>query len=204
MRWSVLPILGLMLCLSRPVAAQNNMHTISGLIAQNGSGIGEIEIALSGTKADTTTSNNAGEYTFSGLPEGEYTLTPNSDRFTFTPQQYDFTLSAGSMNTLPIFEAAIATAIPANQPPLQTLLFPNAPNPFIGHTTIRFQLGTAAPVKLEVYDLIGRQIKTLLDAERLPGQYKVRFEPDALPAGIYFFRLSTNTNQVTRPMILAH
>ncbi len=204
MRYHVFWILliGIVLLPGWPAAGQTNLQSISGLIAQNGAGIGDVMIALSGPKADTTISNDAGEYTFSDLPVGEYTLTPFSDRFTFNPQQYNFTLSSGPTNTLPIFEAAVATANASDQLPRQTLLYPNAPNPFIDYTTIRFELGYTTPVKLDVFDLLGLQIQTLVDAQQYqPGQYEIRFMPGALPSGLYFYRLSTNTERITRPMI---
>lgn len=205
MRYHVLRILliGVLFFPAWPAAGQTTLQSISGLIALNGAGIGDIEIALSGPKADTTISNDAGEYTFSDLPVGAYTVTPYSDQFTFSPQQYNFTLSSGPTNTLPLFEATVATASVTDQLPRQTLLYPNVPNPFGAYTTIRFKLGYTTLVRLDVFDLIGRQIQTLVDAQQYqPGLYEHRFTPEALPSGLYFFRLTTSTERITRPMIL--
>jgi hypothetical protein len=67
----------------------------------------------------------------------------------------------------------------------------NTPNPFRLSTTIRFALERPGHVKLEMFDLAGRQVATLLDGARPAGDAEVDFDPRGLPGGVYFYRLST-------------
>jgi hypothetical protein len=69
------------------------------------------------------------------------------------------------------------------------LLAQNYPNPFNGTTTIEFHLARYGNVSLRVYDLLGREVKTLLEENRPPGLYKVRWDTKNAPSGVYFCRL---------------
>jgi len=82
----------------------------------------------------------------------------------------------------------------------------NYPNPFNPTTTIQFQLGKQEFVSLKIFDVLGKQIKTLVNGKKNKGKYSVRFNAANLPSGIYFYRLTVkDKNQkssVTRKMIL--
>ncbi len=69
-------------------------------------------------------------------------------------------------------------------------LYQNYPNPFNPSTKIAFDLPQDAKVKLVIYDILGRQIKTLVDNElRTAGKYTIEFNGSHLASGIYFYRL---------------
>ncbi|TFH52863.1 MAG: T9SS type A sorting domain-containing protein [Candidatus Zixiibacteriota bacterium] len=67
----------------------------------------------------------------------------------------------------------------------------NFPNPFNPSTTIGYDLKEAADVRLTVFDLLGRQVATLVNAHQNAGRYSVNFEAGAMPSGVYFYRLET-------------
>ncbi|MCH8942656.1 MAG: T9SS type A sorting domain-containing protein [Bacteroidetes bacterium] len=69
-------------------------------------------------------------------------------------------------------------------------LFQNYPNPFNPSTTISFQLPALSFVILKIYDVLGREVKTLINKEMKAGNYKVDFNASQLSSGIYFYRLS--------------
>jgi len=83
-------------------------------------------------------------------------------------------------------------------------LMQNYPNPFNPETTLRYQLPEASSVKLEVYDVLGRKVATLVDAKQEAGRYTVRFNAAAygLASGIYFYRLSAGKFVETKKMLL--
>ena len=83
-----------------------------------------------------------------------------------------------------------------------TILYPNSPNPFEQATTIRYALPVACHVNIDVYDISGRRITTLLDATRGAGPGSVRWEPGRCPAGIYLCRLNAGGIVETRRMVL--
>ncbi|MBE2256888.1 MAG: T9SS type A sorting domain-containing protein [Ignavibacteria bacterium] len=70
-------------------------------------------------------------------------------------------------------------------------LFQNYPNPFNPTTNIDFQIKNESFVELEIYDLMGRKIKTLLNKNLNSGSYSVKFEAENLSSGIYFYKLKT-------------
>jgi hypothetical protein len=79
----------------------------------------------------------------------------------------------------------------------------NYPNPFNPATTIEFTLPAAENVTLKVFDMLGRQVATLVDGVREAGSHRVVFEPLALPSGSYFYELRAGTfREVQRMMLL--
>ncbi|UCF64038.1 MAG: right-handed parallel beta-helix repeat-containing protein, partial [bacterium] len=68
-------------------------------------------------------------------------------------------------------------------------LYQNHPNPFNPKTVIRWQLAVAGKVSLEIYNLKGQKITTLLSTSLLPGLHSVEFDASNLASGVYFYRL---------------
>ena len=78
----------------------------------------------------------------------------------------------------------------------------NYPNPFNPATTIRYALLQRAAVRLSVYDVQGRLVRVLVEAEQATGWHEVRFEAGALPSGVYSYRLEAGAFQTMRQMLL--
>lgn len=78
----------------------------------------------------------------------------------------------------------------------------NYPNPFNPSTLITFHIPSAGPVRLEVVDVSGRIVSTLVDGIRQPGSYRIRFDADGLGSGLYLYRLQTSGGTLTRKMML--
>jgi hypothetical protein len=76
------------------------------------------------------------------------------------------------------------------------------PNPVRGAADVRFVLAETAAVRISVYDAGGRFRKLLLDERRDPGEHRVRWNPDGLPAGAYFVRLETPAGASTVSLVL--
>ncbi|MEM6336709.1 MAG: T9SS type A sorting domain-containing protein [Bacteroidota bacterium] len=78
----------------------------------------------------------------------------------------------------------------------------NYPNPFNPTTTIEFGVDVAGPATLKVFDMLGREVATLLDEAISAGSYTATFEASSLPSGTYFYTLSANGQSVTKSMVL--
>jgi len=78
----------------------------------------------------------------------------------------------------------------------------NYPNPFNPVTNIRFGLPASGFVSLKVYDLLGREVATLVNETRAPGSYTERFDARSLASGTYLYRLTTPSQSATRKLIL--
>ncbi len=81
-------------------------------------------------------------------------------------------------------------------------LLPNYPNPFSGATVLTYVLSEAAPVRLTVFDLLGREVETLVDGFQPPGEHRVTFVAGALSDGVYLYRLVVGSRTFTRTMVL--
>lgn len=78
---------------------------------------------------------------------------------------------------------------PAAQLPGDFQLFQNYPNPFNPITEIRFKIADVREVSLKVYDILGREITTLIHESLSPGSYSTRWNADGVASGVYFYRL---------------
>ncbi len=81
-------------------------------------------------------------------------------------------------------------------------LFQNYPNPFNPETKIKYQTSKLMNIKLIVFDILGKEVKTLINKKHNPGTYEVIFDGNNLPSGIYFYRLENEKNFITKKMIL--
>jgi hypothetical protein len=78
----------------------------------------------------------------------------------------------------------------------------NYPNPFNPTTSIAYSLQEPGAVRLNVYDIQGRHIQTLVDGHLPAGSHRVDFEARDLPSGTYVYQLSTTRGTQTRKMVL--
>jgi hypothetical protein len=78
----------------------------------------------------------------------------------------------------------------------------NYPNPFNPTTTIRYRIPETRLVKLKVFDVLGKEVITLVNEEKLSGNYEVKFNGSNLSSGVYFYRLTADTFTTTKQMIL--
>ncbi len=81
-------------------------------------------------------------------------------------------------------------------------LLPNYPNPFNPSTEIRYQLPVGSEVTLKVFDLLGREVRTLVDQRQSAGTHAVRFEAGNLPSGVYVCSLAAGNYRETRKILL--
>ena len=82
------------------------------------------------------------------------------------------------------------------------VLAQNFPNPFNPHTTIRFSLPESAPVRLEVYDMLGRRVAVLVHRVLEAGWHDARFDASRLSSGMYGYRLTVGSQTLARSMFL--
>jgi hypothetical protein len=78
----------------------------------------------------------------------------------------------------------------------------NYPNPFNPTTSIRYQIPTAETVNLKVYDILGKEVATLVNGRQEAGNYTVPFNAVRLASGVYFYRLQAGGFVETRKMLL--
>ena len=78
----------------------------------------------------------------------------------------------------------------------------NYPNPFNPSTVISYQLSESSNVTLKVYDILGREIKTLVNQRQNAGAYHVSFDATGLSSGVYFYRIVAGNFSETKKLLL--
>ncbi|MCX7878753.1 MAG: T9SS type A sorting domain-containing protein, partial [Ignavibacteria bacterium] len=92
----------------------------------------------------------------------------------------------------------IGSSVPENY-----MLYQNYPNPFNPTTNIKFGIPKAGNVKLVVFDILGREVATIVNNEfRDVGTYTVTFDASHLSSGVYFYRLESGDFSQTKKMLL--
>ncbi len=86
--------------------------------------------------------------------------------------------------------------------PIAFQLHQNYPNPFNPKTVISYQLPMSSNVSLKVYNLLGKEVATLVNEEKPAGEYEVEFDGSGLTSGIYFYQLKVGSFYDTQKMIL--
>ncbi len=111
--------------------------------------------------------------------------------------------------TLQVYYGVI-NDVEENEIASQFELYQNYPNPFNPVTTISYVIpnvetqdfASLQNVTLKIYDALGREVATLVNANQTPGEYSVQFEAEELPSGIYFYTLRAGNFIQTRKMVL--
>ncbi|HEY6906778.1 MAG TPA: T9SS type A sorting domain-containing protein, partial [Ignavibacteriaceae bacterium] len=86
--------------------------------------------------------------------------------------------------------------------PAEFALEQNYPNPFNPSTVIKYSIPADQQVKLNVYNLLGENVMTLVNRVEKAGQHEVNFNASNLASGVYFYKLEAGTNTSIKKMIL--
>ncbi len=97
---------------------------------------------------------------------------------------------------------SVETETVNNKLPDNFVLQQNYPNPFNPATTIEYSIPEASFVSLKVYDILGKEIETLVEDYVSPGNYKSTWNANSLSSGVYFYRLNSGNVSVVRKMCL--
>jgi hypothetical protein len=98
---------------------------------------------------------------------------------------------------------ATAVSVEANEDlPTTFALGQNYPNPFNPKTVVSYQLPVVSNVRLEVYDLLGREVALLVNERQAAGSYNVTFDAGRLASGTYLYRITAGQFVQTRKMVL--
>jgi hypothetical protein len=93
--------------------------------------------------------------------------------------------------TLPVrVDIVTGTAGSAVEIPKDFALYQNFPNPFNPATELRFDIPTSSKVTIRIYNILGQEITSLVDAQMSPGRYSVKWKAEHSPSGVYFYRMT--------------
>jgi hypothetical protein len=152
------------------------------------------------TDVDTMT----GAYTL-WVCDGDWQIDPPivPERMSPTPIHITILESPDTVRALDItYLNPDAVNDPVNQLPQDFVIYQNFPNPFNAETSIEYGIPNDSKVTVEVYDLLGRKLETLVDKNQSSGYFKVTWNAGSHPSGVYFYRISANDVVQTRKMLL--
>ncbi len=107
-----------------------------------------------------------------------------------------------SITTLDFTGTFVPSGIEERAMPQDFTLRQNYPNPFNPTTTIHYSIEAESAVQLKIFDMLGHEIETLVDAKKAAGNYRVRYDASELEAGLYFYQLTVGTRSQSRKMLL--
>jgi hypothetical protein len=111
-------------------------------------------------------------------------------------------LESGRYYTQTYYAATITSVKEEATVPKSFALGQNYPNPFNPSTSIKYQIPVATKVTLNVFDILGREITTLVDGVEEPGYKAVKFIATSLPSGVYFYRLQAGAFTDTKKLLI--
>jgi hypothetical protein len=188
---------------SNPMVKEVVNGTIVGFVRrQNNQGIAGATVTAEG--GYTTTTNNAGAYSLV-VPAGVYSVTASAAGF--NNLTYENITVAPNQNTTMNFIMTPTSNEDEVIPVTVTALNGNYPNPFNPETTISYDIKDAGNVRLDVFNVKGQLVRTLVNADQASGRYRVVFNGrdnngNPLSSGIYLYRFTTGTYSNTRKMML--
>ncbi|MFW6347331.1 MAG: T9SS type A sorting domain-containing protein, partial [Cyclonatronaceae bacterium] len=139
-------------------------------------------VELSGSKAGTSGAEQ--DIAVLGSKPVKYSLSEK--------QPARFTISSGAPTSVP----------DGNELPSTVSLAQNYPNPFNPTTQISYELPESAEVRLDVFNVMGQRVATLVHENRSAGAHDVKFDASNLSSGVYLYRLSVGSSVLTRKMTL--
>ena len=123
----------------------------------------------------------------------------------FTPQGHGWV--CGSNGTIMHTLIPIGITPISNEVPTGFRLYQNYPNPFNPVTKIKFDISAVAavhepPYSLRIYDVLGREVATLVNESLKPGTYEVEFDGTNYPSGVYYYKLIASDYTDSKKMVL--
>ncbi|MGO9482021.1 MAG: T9SS type A sorting domain-containing protein [Candidatus Kryptoniota bacterium] len=107
-----------------------------------------------------------------------------------------------NINSAAVPPAGATSVYSSSSKPPQYALYQSYPNPFNPSTVIRYQLSAVSHVTLKIYDVLGREVESLVNERQAAGSHLAIFSADNLPSGVYFYRLAAGGFVSTKKMIL--
>lgn len=168
----------------------------------------DLHIFMSSSDSSVTQITEWGSFNITSIAPGEVaeptgTFVVKVDTSFTGAFNFNFEIESGGLVYWKDSVSAIVTGIEDGITlPTSYSLSQNYPNPFNPSTTIKYQIPQLSLVTLKVFDVLGKEIATLVSEEKAVGSYEVEFNTKGLSSGIYFYRLEAGNFIETKKMVL--
>ncbi len=141
---------------------------------------------------------------WAGLGDGVFTGFQRFDSFQLSYAGTGTGFGTVYFDDLRVTRPGLVTAVGDDTPgrPAAFALAQNTPNPFNPTTAISYQLSAVSNVRLDVFDALGRKVRTLVDGPQSAGAHTVTFDGNGLASGLYLYRLTASGQTLARRMTL--
>jgi hypothetical protein len=178
---------------------------IAGILtsSQTGKPINGVQVRLKPENSIYTGDNyNNGFYMLDGIAAGQHTVLFETPGFRIDSAQVNVT--AGTTNFFDRIVELIAVPVEptAGTVPSTFELRQNYPNPFNPTTKLSFVIGHSSLVSLKVFDVLGREVATLVNDELTSGAHNVEWNASGFASGVYFYRLTGGGRVQTKTMVI--
>lgn len=150
--------------------------------------------------------NAQGKYTLVGLVPDDYMVISDKDNYAASSTQQaavDYSNNTtATLNFTIAPETTTGTESSASAVVTDFALSQNYPNPFNPSTTISYQLPADAKVVLKVYNILGKEVATLVNGQQVAGQHSVQFNASALPSGVYIYKIEAGKFAAAKKLVL--
>jgi hypothetical protein len=184
------------------------VSTVGGNVTEKGgAALGGVHV-LARSQAGKTVgyglTDSKGDYSVVALASGPVTL--SVDRFAYESDEESVDVPPGAAEVTGVdfgmTKSGPVVSVRGEGLPEESALDQNYPNPFNPSTTIQYSVGTPTHVLLTVYDMLGREVVTLVNQKQISGHYTVDFDALSLSSGVYLYRLKVGGFIQTRKMVL--
>jgi photosystem II stability/assembly factor-like uncharacterized protein len=147
-------------------------------------------------------SNLNGIYSINSLPSGSLKIL--ADRMGYKSDSITVNLTDNFLDSVNFYLTKVLVGINpiSNLIPDKYYLHQNYPNPFNPTTNIRFQIKDSRFVTLKIFDVLGKEIATLVNDNLKAGQYEATFDGNSMASGIYIYRLTAGNFNEVKKMVL--
>ena len=204
LRWTVKTNTGVKDLDSETELVLNNLYNVTALYDGN-----DYEIYINGNLDAFTSFSGSILTTPIALMIGQ--ILPGNTQYNFKGvlddiRIYNYALSYNKIQTLYDYVSDVNDEEVVKIPEQYNLL-QNFPNPFNSQTIIRFEVPTNSKIKIEIFNILGQRVKTLINEEKSPGSYSINWNgendfSDIVNSGIYLLKLSSEKFSATKKMIL--
>jgi len=186
----------------------NGVSTVSGTVTETGgASVGGVHVfarSQSGRTVGYGLTDSKGDYSIVALTSGPLTL--SVDRFGYQAKEEPLDVPVGASEVtdvdFTIAKSGPVVSVPPGGLPVESALDQNYPNPFNPTTRIDYSVSSATQVVLKVYDVLGREVMTLVDERQTSGSHSVNLDAKGLSSGVYLYRLQVGDFIQTRKMVL--
>jgi hypothetical protein len=190
-----------------PTGTDHNFYGIAALSGMSGAAVTSAPPDMSHMQSLHFPSGSAGADLRTFIGSGPFSIDPGGTQsVTFAilaaTSLEGLRATADSARALWKGVLSAVAATPNVGPPPQFGLAQNYPNPFNPNTKIRFDIAGNVWTILKVYNVLGQEVRTLVNEMRQPGSYEVTFDANFLPSGVYFYRLEAGNYRQTRQLVL--